>query len=136
MNLVDSSGWLEYFADGKNAKFFAPTLENSSELIVSVINLYEVYKKVLLEKDDESAIQAIALMQQSKVVEITSSISILAARLSVKLKIPMADSIIYATAKTYNAIVWTQDSDFENLEGVKYFKNTSKRANSFGCPKV
>lgn len=122
MNLVDSSGWLEYFTDGKNAKFFAPVIENSSELIVSVINLYEVYKKVSSEKDDESAIQVIALMQQPKVVEITSSISILAAKLSIKLKIPMADSLIYATAKAYNAIVWTQDSDFENLEGIKYFK--------------
>ncbi len=122
MNLVDSSGWLEYFTNGKNAKFFAPAIENSSELIVSVINLYEVYKKVSSEKDDESAIQAVALMQQPKVVEITSSISILAAKLSIKLKIPMADSLIYATAKIYSAIVWTQDSDFENLEGIKYFK--------------
>lgn len=122
MNLVDSSGWLEYFTDGKNAKFFAPVIENPSELIVSVINLYEVYKKVSSEKDNESAIQVIALMQQPKVVEITSSISILAAKLSIKLKIPMADSLIYATAKIYSAIVWTQDSDFENLEGIKYFK--------------
>jgi toxin FitB len=122
MNLVDSSGWLEYFTDGKNAEFFAPIIENSSELIVSVINLYEVYKKVSSEKDDESAILAIALMQQPKVVEITSSISILAAKLSIKLKIPIADSLIYATAKIYNAIVWTQDSDFENLEDIKYFK--------------
>jgi len=124
MNLVDSSGWLEYFTDGKNAKFFAPVIENFSELIVSVINLYEVYKKVLSEKDDESAIQVIALMQQPKVVEITSSISVLAAKLSIKLKIPMADSLIYATAKAYDAIVWTQDSDFENLEDIKYFKKS------------
>ncbi len=124
MNLVDSSGWLEYFADGKNAKFFAPAIENTSELIVSVINIYEVYKKILLERNEESAIQAVVLMQQPKVIEITSSISILAARLGVKMKMPMADSIIYATAKTYNAIVLTQDSDFENLESVRYFKKS------------
>lgn len=120
MNLVDSSGWLEYFTDGKNAEYFAPVIENTSELIVSVINLYEVYKKISSEKDDNAAIQAIALMQQPNVVVVTEPISILAARLSINLKIPMADSIIYATAKMYDAIVWTQDSDFKNLEDVKY----------------
>lgn len=120
MNLVDSSGWLEYFTDGKNAEYFAPVIENTSELIVSVINLYEVYKKISSEKDDNAAIQAIALMQQPNVVVVTEPISILAARLSIDLKIPMADGIIYATAKMYDAIVWTQDSDFKNLEDVKY----------------
>jgi predicted nucleic acid-binding protein len=122
MNLVDSSGWLEYFTDGKNSEYFAPIIENTSELIVSVINLYEVYKKILSEKDNNAAIQAIALMQQPNVIDVTESISILAARLSIDLKIPMADSIIYATAKMHDAILWTQDSDFRNLEGVKYFK--------------
>jgi len=121
MNLVDSSGWLEYFTDGKNAEYFAPVIENTDKLIVSVINLYEVYKKISIEKDDNSAIQAIALMQQPKIIDITESISIFAARLSIDHKIPLADSMIYATAKMYEAIVWTQDSDFKNLEGVKYF---------------
>lgn len=122
MNLVDSSGWLEYFTDGSNAEYFAPVIENTSELIISVINLYEVYKKILSEKDDNAAIQAVALMQQSKVLDVTNSISILAAKLSTRFKIPMADSIIYATSKIHDATVWTQDSDFKNLEGVKYFK--------------
>ena len=122
MNLVDSSGWLEYFTDGKNAEFFAPIIENTAEIIISVINLYEVYKKISSEKDEDKAIQAVALMQQSKVIDVTNSISILAAKLSAKFKIPMADSIIYATARIYDAIVWTQDSDFKDLEGVKYFK--------------
>lgn len=122
MNLVDSSGWLEYFTDGKNAEFFAPVIENTAEIIISVINLYEVYKKISSEKDEDEAIQAVALMQQSKVIDVTNSISILAAKLSTKFKIPMADSIIYATARIYDAIVWTQDSDFKDLEGVKYFK--------------
>ena len=122
MNLVDSSGWLEYFTDDKNAEFFAPIIENTAEIIISVINLYEVYKKISSEKDENEAIQAVALMQQSKVIDVTNSISILAAKLSIKFKIPMADSIIYATARIYDAIVWTQDSDFKDLEGVKYFK--------------
>ena len=122
MNLVDSSGWLEYFTDDKNAEFFAPIIENTAEIIISVINLYEVYKKISSEKDENEAIQAVALMQQSKVIDVTNSISILAAKLSIKFKIPMADSIIYATARINDAIVWTQDSDFKDLEGVKYFK--------------
>ena len=129
MNLVDSSGWLEYFTDGKNAEFFAPVIENTDELIVSVINLYEIYKKIASEKDDDSAIQAIALMQQPKVIDVTDSISLLAARLSIKLGMPMADSIIYATARMYNAIVWTQDSDFKNLEGVRYFRKNQSFKN-------
>ena len=122
MNLVDSSGWLEYFADGKNAKFFVQVIENTEELIVSTINIYEVYKKILLERDENSALQAIALMQQAKVVNITSSIAIMAAKLSCELKIPMADSLIYSTARIHDAVVWTQDADFKDLEEVKYFK--------------
>jgi len=122
LNLVDSSGWLEYFADGKNAKFFVQVIENTEELIVSTINLYEVYEKILLEKDENSALQAIALMQQAKVIDITISISVMAAKLSYELKIPMADSLIYSTARIHDAMVWTQDADFKDLEKVKYFK--------------
>ena len=122
MNLVDSSGWLEYLADGKNAKFFAPVIENTDELIVSVINIYEVYKKVLVEKDDNTAIQVVGLMQQAKVIDVTPSIAIQAAKFSYEFKIPMADSIIYTTARMNDSVVWTQDIDFKNLDGVKYNK--------------
>ena len=122
MNLVDSSGWLEYLADSKNAKLFAPAIEKTDELIVSTINIYEVYKKILLEKDENTAIQVIGLMQQAKVIVVNSSIAIQAAKLSYEQKIPMADSIIYITAKQNNGIVWTQDSDFKDLDDVKYFK--------------
>ncbi len=124
MNLVDSSGWLEYLADSKNAKNFASAIENTEELIVSTINIYEIYKKVLLEKDENYALQVIALMQQAKVIEVSSSIAIQAAKFSFEKKIPMADSIIYITAKINDAIVWTQDEDFIDLEGVKYFKKS------------
>jgi len=122
MNLVDSSGWLEYLAEGKNAKFFAPAIEKTDQLIVSTINLYEIYKKILSEKDEHTAIQVIGLMQQAKVVEVNSTIAIQAAKFSFEQKIPMADSLIYITAKQNNAIVWTQDIDFKDLDGVKYFK--------------
>ena len=122
MNLVDSSGWLEYFSDGRNAKYFAPIIENTEKLIVSAINIYEIYKKVLTERDENIAIQIVALMQQANVIEVNSSIAIQSAKFSSEFKIPMADSIIYTTARMNNAIVWTQDADFMGLNGVKYFK--------------
>ncbi len=121
MNLVDTSGWLEYLADTKNAKNFAEAIENTDELIVSSINIYETYKKVLKEKDEDAAIQIIGLMKQSKVFDVTSTIAVKAAKLSSEKDIPMADSIIYITAKENDAIVWTQDADLKGLEGVKYF---------------
>lgn len=121
MNLVDTSGWLEYLADTKNAKNFAEAIENTDELIVSSINIYETYKKVLKERDEDAAIQIIGLMKQSKVFDVTSTIAVQAAKLSYEKDIPMADSIIYVTAKENDAIVWTQDADLKGLEGVKYF---------------
>lgn len=121
MNLVDTSGWLEYLADTKNAKNFAEAIEKTDELIVSSINIYEIYKKILKEKDENTAIQIIGLMKQSKVVDVTSSIAVQAAKLSYEKNIPLADSMIYITAKENDAIVWTQDVDLKNLVGVKYF---------------
>ncbi len=122
MNLVDSSGWLEYFTDAKNAKFFALAIENTKELIVSTINIYEIYKKILVMRDENTALEAIALMYQGKVIDVTSEILIEAARLSAKNGIPMADSLIYITARKNSAIIWTQDYDFKNLDGVKFIK--------------
>jgi predicted nucleic acid-binding protein len=120
MNLVDSSGWLEYFADGRNAKFFAPALEDTENLLVSTINIYEVFKKVLQQRGEDAALQAAALMHQGTVVELTSPIAMDAARLSAELKLPMADSLILATARNYGATLWTQDDDFEDLPYVKF----------------
>ena len=121
MNLVDSSGWLEYFSDGRNAKFFSPAIEDVKNLAVSTINLHEVYKKTLVERNEETAVHVLALMHQAKVIDVNSIIGVNAARLSHELRIPMADSLIIATGKNLNARVWTQDSDFRSLEGVKYF---------------
>ena len=122
MNLVDSSGWLEYLTDGKNAKLFVPAIEKTDELIVSTINIYEIYKKILIERDENAAMQVIGLMQQAKVIEVNAAIAIQAAKLSYEKKIPMAGSLIYITARQNGALVWTQDNDFRNLDGVKYFK--------------
>ena len=120
MNLVDSSGWLEYFADGKNADFFAPAIEDTNNLIVSTINIYEVFKKILLERDENAALQAIAVMQQAMIKDVDLATALLASRLSIKNKLPMADSIIWATARLNDATLWTQDSDFKEIPEIKY----------------
>jgi len=121
MNLVDSSGWLEYLSGSKNAKNFAKAIENTEELLVSSINIYEIYKKILKEKDENTAFQIVGLMRQAKVVDVDTSIAMEAAKLSYEKNIPMADSLIYITAITNDAIVWTQDTDFRGLDSVKYF---------------
>jgi PIN domain. len=121
LNLVDSSGWIEYFIDGKNADRFAAAIEDTERLIVSTLNIYEVFKKVIAERDENTALEAVAMMQQAKVIEVTSSIAMQAAKLSYIFKIPLADSIICITARENNAVVWTQDVDFKDMEGVEYF---------------
>ncbi|MBN2102873.1 type II toxin-antitoxin system VapC family toxin [bacterium] len=120
MNLVDSSGWLEYLTDGKNSEIFSKPLNNKEELIVPSIILYEVFKVILREKDENTALQVVATMQQCKVIELTSEIAIQAAKLSFEKKLPMADSIILSTGYLYNAVIWTQNADFKNITGVKY----------------
>jgi len=121
LNLVDSSGWLEYFTDGKNAGKFAAAIEDTERLIVSTLNIYEVYKKVIAERDEDAALEAVAMMQQARVIEVTSSIAMQAAKFSYIFKMPLADSIIYITTIENNAVVWTQDADFMEMEGVEYF---------------
>ncbi len=119
MNVVDSSGWLEYFADGPNAGFFATGIENVPELIVPSISIYEVFKRVLQRRGEGEALQAIAVMQQGLVVDLDASLALRAARISVDSGLPMADSVILATARAHNATLWTQDSDFVGMEGVR-----------------
>ncbi len=120
MNLVDSSGWLEYFADGKNAEFFAPAIEDVEHLVVSTINVYEVFKRILVQRDEHSALQAVAIMEQGHVIDLSSEIALSAAQISNEKKMPMADSMIYATAQMAKAMLWTQDADFEGLENVEF----------------
>ena len=125
MNVVDSSGWLEYFAGGPNADFFAAAVEAIDDLVVPTVSLYEVFKRVLQQRGESDALQAIALMQQGSVVELTSPIALDAARTSAELGLPMADSIILVTARACQATLWTQDSDFEGIEGVSYVAHES-----------
>ena len=122
MNIVDSSGWLEYFANGLNADFFSTPIEETSALLVPTISLYEVFKRILQQRGETEALEAIAFMQSGKLVDLSSPIALHAARISSDLKIPMADSIMLATAREFDAVLWTQDSDFEGLDDVKFIK--------------
>ncbi len=120
MNVVDSSGWLEYFANGPNASFFARAIEDTESLIVPSVTLYEVFKRVLQQRNEGDALQAVAVMQQGTVVDLDACIALSAARISVEKGLPMADSVVLATARSYEATLWTQDIDFDGLAGVKY----------------
>ena len=120
MNVVDSSGWLEYFADDANAEFFAPPIEDTGSLVVPTISLLEVFKKVLGQKTENEALRAIAVMSQGRVVDLDADLALGAATLGRAHGLPLADSVILATARRYGATVWTQDSDFKGLEGVRY----------------
>lgn len=122
MNVVDSSGWLEFFADGPNADYFTSAIQNIKKLIVPTLSIFEVFKKILQQRKEGEALQAIALMQQGKVVELTSGLALEAAKLSIEEKLPLADSVMLATSRAYGATLWTQDSDFEGKSGVKYVK--------------
>ncbi len=127
MNVVDSSGWLEYFADGPNADFFAPAVERLSELLVPTLSVYEVFRRVFQQRGEGEALRAIAHMQQGEVVALDTEIALSAAKLSLELKLPMADSIMLATAKRHEASLWTQDADFEAMEGVRYIAADARK---------
>jgi len=120
MNVVDSSGWLEYFADDPNADFFAPAIEKTDELVVPSVSIFEVFKRMRQQKGDEAALQAVAAMMQGQVVELDAALALSAAKLSGDLRIPMADSMILATAKAFDAELWTQDADLKGIEKVNY----------------
>lgn len=120
MNVVDSSAWLEYFADGPNADFFAAAIEKTAELVVPAISVLEVFKRVLQQRDEAAALQAAALMRQGRVVDLNFALALSAAKLGHQLKLPLADSVMLATARAFEATLWTQDADFEGIHGVQF----------------
>jgi len=120
MNVVDSSAWLEYFADGPNAEDFAAPIEDPGELVVPSITLFEVFKRIRMQRDSEMALRAVSQMRRGQVVDLDADLAVAAADLSADLKLALADSIILATAQAHDATVWTQDADFEGLENVEY----------------
>ena len=120
MNVVDSSAWLEYFADGPNAEDFAAPIQDPDELVVPIITLFEVFKRIRMQRDSEIALRAVSQMRRGQVVDLDADLAVAAADLSADLKLALADSIILATARAHDATVWTQDTDFEGLDNVEY----------------
>ena len=120
MNVIDSSAWLEYFAAGENAEFFASAIEKTADLIVPTLSLFEVFKRILQQRTETEALQAVAAMQQGRVVDLDARTALEAARLSLDVKLPLANSVMLATAREHEATLWTQDAHFEGLAGVRY----------------
>ena len=121
MNVVDSSAWLSYFAGDSNARLFAKPIEALDKLLVPGITITEVFRSVLRQRNEESALEVVANMKQGTVVALDGELAINAAVFGIELKLPLADSVIYATAQRFDAVVWTQDADFKGLESVKFY---------------
>ena len=123
MNVVDTSGWLEYFTAGANADFFAPAIEDTEHLLVPVICVYDVFKKVLQTYGQAVAEFRVADLMKGSLVDLTTSLAMSAAVISVELRLPMADSMILAVARAHDATLWTQDEHFKDLPGVNYVES-------------
>ncbi|MCI0555038.1 MAG: type II toxin-antitoxin system VapC family toxin [Anaerolineae bacterium] len=126
MNVVDSSGWLEYFTDGENSDFFAQAIEDTKNLVVPVICIYEVFKRIMLNQGLDMAEIRIADLHKGQIVDLTAPLALSAAVISTELKLPMADSLILAVARANNAVLWTQDEHFKDLEGVRFIAKKQK----------
>ena len=122
MILVDSCGWLEYFAEGPRADSYAKYFKKTRELIIPTIVIYEVYKKVKREVGEEQALRVVAAMQAGTIIPLHDSLALAAADLSLKFSLPMADAIVYATARAHDALLVTSDEHFKDLEGVEFIK--------------
>ena len=127
MNIVDSSGWIEYVTDSNNATFFHAAITHSDDLLVPTICLYEVFKRVLREFGEERALDAMGVMSLGTIIDLDRQIAIDAAQISNELKLAMADSIILATARAHNATLWTQDEHFKDIEDIKYIEKRAPK---------
>ena len=127
-NVVDSSAWLEYFGDGPNAGFFAPSIERTARLVVPTIVLSEVYRRITVQRSEREALDIVAQMQLGRMIDLSSTLAMRAASLGVQHRLPLADSIVYATAAECDGVVWTQDADFERLPGVRYREHAKRGA--------
>lgn len=125
MNVVDSSAWLSYFAGDNNAAIFSEPIENISELLVPSITITEIFKNILRQRGEEAALIITAHMKQGRVIPLDSELAMDAAKFGVIHKLPLADSIIFASAQKYSAVLWTQDNDFEGLENIRYISKRS-----------
>jgi predicted nucleic acid-binding protein len=126
LNVVDSSGWLEYLSGGSATTFFAAAIEDSESLIVPTVSIYEVFKRIVQLHGERVALDKIGVMRRGTSVDLTDAFALSAARISLHHKLPMADSIIYATARAFDATLWTQDADFKGLPGIRYRQASSR----------
>ncbi len=126
MSLLDLSDWLSYFANDANSKYFADAIEGSEKLIVPSIILTEVFKIVFRQRGEDTALQTVAHIRQTKLITLDSALALDAARYNIEFKLPPADSIIYATAQRHKATIWTQDAGFDGLHGVRFFRKVNK----------
>ena len=128
MNVVDSCGWMEYFADGPNAGFFAPSIEDIEHGIVPSICIAEVVRSTFRQRGEEKAAEAAAQLRRRMVVPLDAELATAAAEVGIETGLPMADSIILATARAHDATLWTQDAHFKDIEGVRYIEKRKKKA--------
>ena len=127
MNIVDSSAWLEYFADGPNASKFADPIQDEGQLLVPSITLFEVFRRIRMQRDSDSALVAVAHMKRGTVIDLAGDLAIEAAEMSADLGLSLADSVILASAQSEDATLWTQDAHFEGMSGVRYYAHRTKR---------
>jgi len=120
VNVVDSSGWIEYLSGGGNAAFFRRPIESEEPLLVPALSIFEVYRHMLRHIGREEALNVVAAMRGRVLIELDDGLALEAAELSIETRLELADSVILATARAHDAELWTQDSDFEGLEGVRY----------------
>jgi predicted nucleic acid-binding protein len=125
MNVVDSSAWIEFFNGGPNAKYFEPAILDTEELVVPTMVLLEVYKHIRRHQGRDEALRAVAGMKQGQVQDLDERLALFAAELGVKVGLPLADSVILAAARLNDAVLWTQDSDFEDMDGVRFKRKRS-----------
>ncbi|HZG42933.1 MAG TPA: type II toxin-antitoxin system VapC family toxin [Longimicrobium sp.] len=118
-HVVDTSGWLEYLADTANASQFATAIQDGDHLVVPTIVLVEVFRWVLRERGEADALQAMAALRQGRIVDLDQVIALEAGRCGIAYKLPLADSIIYATAQLHGAVLLTQDAHFDGLPHVR-----------------
>ena len=121
MNIVDASGWIDFFLAGTNGPKFNPVIENTSELLVSSVNMYEVHRVLSRKLPVELRDMCLEVMRRAPVIELNDERAIAASELSLKHGLAMADAAMYAIALEHKAVLWTQDADYQGLAGVKYF---------------
>jgi predicted nucleic acid-binding protein len=120
MNIVDASGWIEFFLAGRNGPVFRPIIEDEANLLVTSISVYEVHRVLSRKLPEELRDTCVMLMRRLPIIDLTDARAIAAANVSIEYKLAMADAAMYAMAMEHQAVLWTQDADYQGLSGVQY----------------